>query len=125
MYFPAPDESIWVGMLRLVLAVPHSRSLKDKRHAVASVRDRLRAKGGLSVAEVGHLDSRSRAVLAAVIVGNDPQHLRSLLDGWAAEVERWHLAIVESRSVAVFRPPDPLTGSLSGDPPSRPGTDEL
>jgi uncharacterized protein YlxP (DUF503 family) len=42
MFLPAPDESIWVGVLRLSLLIPGARSLKDKRRVVAQLRDRPR-----------------------------------------------------------------------------------
>ena len=103
-FLPAPDESIWIGVLRLVLVVPGARSLKDKRRDVARVRDRLRARHNLSVAEVGHLDSPDRAVLAATLVSNDAVGLRSVLDRLAHEVESWMPAQIAQRSVMIFRP---------------------
>ncbi len=107
MYLPAADESIWVGVLRLALVVPGSRSLKDKRRAVAHVRDRLSSRDHLSVAEVGMLDDHVRAVLAVAMVSNDQRYLRSTLDALAHEVEGWGRVLVEGRELFVQRP-DPL-----------------
>lgn len=104
MLLPAPDESIWVGVLRLVIAVPASRSLKDKRRVVHQVRDRLRARRNVSVAEVGHLESHARAVLAVSMVSNEARHLRSALDAMAGEIADWHVGIVEEATVELFRP---------------------
>lgn len=104
MLLPAPDESLWVGVLRLVLAVPGSRSLKDKRRAVHQVRDRLRARRNVSVAEVGHLEHHGRAVLAVSMVANDARHLRSALDGIRQEIGDWHVGVVEESDVQVLRP---------------------
>ena len=57
-----------VGLCTLELQVPASSSLKDKRRVVRSVRDRLRSKFNVSVAEVGELDSWQFATIALVCV---------------------------------------------------------
>jgi uncharacterized protein YlxP (DUF503 family) len=101
MYLPAHDESAWVGVLRLGLVVPGARSLKDKRRGLAAVRDRVRARHGFSVAEVGHLEDTLRGVLLVATVGNEPRLLRSVLDGLAHEIEGWGQVVVESRHVEV------------------------
>ncbi len=79
-YLPAPDERIVVGLLRVVLHVPGSRSLKDRRRVVSSLKDRLVARHKASVAEVGHLEAHDRAVLAVTVVGNDARLVQSRLD---------------------------------------------
>ncbi len=85
-FLPAPDEAIHVGVMRLSLEVPGSRSLKDRRHGVRSVKDRLAARFGAAVAEVGHLENHQRCVLAVTIVGNDAVVVRSRLDQMRADV---------------------------------------
>ena len=104
MYLPAPDESIWVGVIRLVLGVPGSRSLKDKRRVVHQVRDRLRARRNVSVAEVGHLDHASHAVLAISMVSNEARHLRGALDGIVHEIGEWNVGLIEDVQVDLWRP---------------------
>lgn len=106
MMFLAPDEDTWVGALRLVLQVPASRSLKDRRRAVAHVRDRIRARGGFSVAEVGHLHDHQRAVMVVVTVSRAAGDVRRELDRLSYEVEQWGRVLVVSRSVRMFRPFD-------------------
>lgn len=101
MRFLAPDEAFWVGHLRLVLYVPESRSLKDKRRVVNQVRDRLRAGRNLSVAEVGHLEHHSRTVLAVAMVANDPRFLRSALDGVLSQIQAWHGFLIEEAGIEV------------------------
>lgn len=105
MYFPARDESIWVGVLRLGLVIPGSRSVHDKRRAMAHVLDRLRNRPELSAAEVGALSDHVRAVVAVAMVSSDARHVRRTLDGLAHEVESWGRVMVESRSVVIDRPP--------------------
>ena len=106
MLFLAPDEDTWVGVLRLQLRIPGSRSLKERRRAVAQVRDRLRARGGFTVAEVGHLHDHAQAVLAVATVSRDPTEVRRALDRVAHDVESWGRAFVTARDIRMFRPFD-------------------
>lgn len=103
-FLPAPDESLWAGVLRLELLVPGARSLKDRRRAVAHVRDRIRARGGLSVAEVGHRESHTHAVVAVGMVSSEARLIRSTLDTLSHEVEQWGRVRVLGRAVSVLRP---------------------
>jgi uncharacterized protein YlxP (DUF503 family) len=104
MFFEAPDESIWVGVLRLVLVVPGARSLKDKRRAIHQVRDRIRSRHELSVAEVGYLENHLRSVVAVAMVSSDQRLVQSTLDGIAHEVEGWGSVVVDERSLDIARP---------------------
>jgi len=52
-----------VGSLRVRLLVRQSRSLKDKRQVVLSIKDRLRNSFNVSVAEVDAQDHRQLVVL--------------------------------------------------------------
>ncbi len=69
-----------VGMLRLDLAVFGSTSLKDKRRAIRSLKDRLASRFNASVAEVDGLDSHQRAVLGVALVANDAAFVHGCLD---------------------------------------------
>jgi hypothetical protein len=60
-----------VAVLTLEILVEHSHSLKEKRHVVKSLKDRLRQRFNVSVAEIDGLDSWQRSVVAAVTVSGD------------------------------------------------------
>ncbi len=62
-----------IGVVTARLAVYEAFSLKDKRRVVKSLKDRLRNKFNVSVAETGAHDSRQRAVITAAIVATDTQ----------------------------------------------------
>jgi uncharacterized protein YlxP (DUF503 family) len=77
-----------VGVLTLELRLENSHSLKDKRHVVQSLKDRLRHKFNIAVAEIDYQDAWQRAAVAAVTVSSDHSHaekvLRSVEDEAAA-----------------------------------------
>jgi uncharacterized protein YlxP (DUF503 family) len=68
-----------VGVLTLEIFVEDSHSLKDKRHVVKSLKDRLRQKFNVAVAEIDGLDSWQHSVVAAVTVSNDRVHAEQML----------------------------------------------
>jgi uncharacterized protein YlxP (DUF503 family) len=69
-----------VGSLRVRLLVRGSRSLKDKRQVVQSIRDRLRNDFNVSVAEVGAQDHRQLIVLGLSAVGDEARSVKSTFE---------------------------------------------
>ena len=69
-----------VGTLRIRLAVYESYSLKDKRRAIQGVKERMRHRFNVSVAEVDARDARQRAVLGVAVVGTDTAGVHRSLD---------------------------------------------
>jgi uncharacterized protein YlxP (DUF503 family) len=68
-----------VGVLTLELHIEDAHSLKDKRHVVKSLKDRLRGKFNVSVAEIDFHDLWQRSLVAAVTVSTEQQHAERLL----------------------------------------------
>jgi hypothetical protein len=60
-----------------VLLAAHS--LKDKRHVIKSLVERLRNKFNVSVAEVEHQDEWQRAVLGIAMVASERRYVNSVL----------------------------------------------
>jgi hypothetical protein len=77
-----------IGLLELELHIPYAHSLKDKRMALQSVRDRLRRKFNVSVAETDHQELWQRAGVGVVSVGSDPGYLERQLELALEEVHR-------------------------------------
>ncbi len=69
-----------LGCLLLQIWVSDSRSLKDKRRVVKSLKDRLRNRHNVSVAEVAQQDSRAESTVIAVSVSPDVRQVRKVLD---------------------------------------------
>jgi uncharacterized protein YlxP (DUF503 family) len=66
-----------VGSRRVRMLIRESRSLKDKRQVVRSIKDRLRNKFNISVAEIEAQDHRQLAVLGMAMVCNEAQPIRT------------------------------------------------
>jgi len=78
-----------VGSLRVRLLIRNSKSLKDKRRVVLSIKDRLRNAFNASIAEIDEQDHRQLAVLGIAMVANDSREVTSALDRMV-EVLRGH-----------------------------------
>ena len=69
-----------VASLSWDLMLPGCSSLKEKRSVVRSLRDRLRHKFNVSVAETGMQDVHARAELSVALVASDGRMAESILD---------------------------------------------
>lgn len=63
--------------IKLVLRSAHS--LKDKRRIIKSLKDRMRNRFNVSIAEVAALDSHQLAVLGVAMVANSSRFTTSVL----------------------------------------------
>ena len=79
---------MFVGVLEVGLLIRESRSLKDKRRVVKSIKDRVRARLNVPISEGGDPDLRQRAVLAAVTVSGSRTHAESVLNDVLKIIDR-------------------------------------
>ncbi len=68
-----------VGVLTLELHVESSHSLKDKRQVVKSLKDRLRSRFNVAVAEIDGMDTWQWSVIAAATVSADRSYCEKVL----------------------------------------------
>jgi uncharacterized protein len=68
-----------VGVITFELRLDESHSLKDKRHFVKSLKDRLRGKFNVAVAEIDYQDLWQRGLVACVTVSPDQAHAEVVL----------------------------------------------
>ena len=73
-----------IAFLTLELRIEASHSLKDRRQVLRSVKDRLRAKFNVSVAELDPDDAWQRATIGVAAISSS----RDYLDGLMKNVER-------------------------------------
>ena len=68
-----------IGVLTLELRIEDAHSLKDKRHVVKGLKDRLRARFNVAVAEIDFEDTWQRALVAAVTVSSSRERAEQVL----------------------------------------------
>jgi uncharacterized protein YlxP (DUF503 family) len=76
-----------VGLLTLEIYIPDAHSLKDKRQVLRSLKDRLRARFNVAVAELDHQDAWQRSQVGIVTLSNNAGHLEQSLQAVFAEAE--------------------------------------
>ena len=74
-----------VGMLHVDVHVPNARSLKDKRAVLKSLKDQLRGRFNIAVAEVDPNEKWQRATVGVSAVGDERDYVAGLL----REVTQW------------------------------------
>ena len=70
--------TVAIARVTLVLAAAHS--LKDKRMVLRRLKDRVRDRFNVSIAEVDAQDVWQRAVVGITLVGGDRKHVESSID---------------------------------------------
>jgi len=83
-----------VGTCRIELEIPANRSLKGKRQVIKSIKDRVRSRFNVAVAEVDHLDEWQRATLGVACVGNNPRVVNEVLSKVVNLIEGYHQALI-------------------------------
>jgi uncharacterized protein len=85
------------------LSLPETETIKDRRRVARSIKDRIRQRFNVSVAEVADQDERHSVCIGCVMVGIDPRHLREGMEKVVRYVESLGLAEVVSDDVTVLR----------------------
>lgn len=70
-----------VATLEADFRIPGSDSLKSKRKVVKSLRDRIRARFPVAVAETGNQEFHARGMIGVAAVGENGAVLEQALDG--------------------------------------------
>jgi uncharacterized protein YlxP (DUF503 family) len=77
-----------VGLLTLEIHLPYSHSLKEKRAVLRKVRDRVRSRFNVAVAELDHRDVWQVATLGVVSISDSQPLLDAVLRDVLRESER-------------------------------------
>jgi hypothetical protein len=68
-----------IGVLTLELRIEHAHSLKEKRHVVKSLKERLRNRHNIAIAEIDYQDLWQSALISAVTVSSSRQMAEQIL----------------------------------------------
>jgi uncharacterized protein YlxP (DUF503 family) len=80
-----------IGVCKLDLRIPENHSLKEKRHVLRKLIDRVRTRFNVAISEVGDNDLWQRAQMGFCTVGNDRRHINSSLDKVIYFIEQMNL----------------------------------
>lgn len=90
-----------VGTCRLELRIPENSSLKGKRQILRSIKDRVRGRFNVSIAEVGYLEEWQRATLAVACVSNEAKIVDEMLNKVVDLIERHGEALLMDYDIDV------------------------
>ncbi len=76
-----------VGVLTLEIQLPYAHSLKEKRAVLRKIRDRLRVRFNVAIAELNHQDVWQTATLGVVSISDSQVLLDSVFRQVLAETE--------------------------------------
>lgn len=77
-----------VGLLTLELHIPDAHSLKEKRQVLRSLKDKLRRKFNVAIAELDHQDVWQRSLVGVVTLSNEDRHVQETLQKVLDEADR-------------------------------------
>jgi uncharacterized protein YlxP (DUF503 family) len=64
-----------IGVCTIELYLPENHSLKGKRHVVNGLKEKLKSRFNISVAEIDHLDVWQRATIGAVMINTNQVYI--------------------------------------------------
>ncbi len=77
-----------IGVLTVILEIPESDSLKDKRQILRSLLETMRNKFNVSAAEIGENDTWRRAEIGIACIGNSESLVNTILNKTIEHIER-------------------------------------
>ncbi len=69
-----------VGVLQTELFIPNAASLKEKRMVLKSLKDRIRKKYNVSLAETGYQEKWQRSQMAFALIGENEAFVQEALN---------------------------------------------
>ena len=97
-----PESAMRVALAKVEFFFPYTHSLKEKRHIIHKIKDRIFAEFKVSVHEVEHHDKWQRAQLGMALVGNDAVKLNALVDKILDKIEDFGLGEIIDSVVEVI-----------------------
>ncbi|MBL7995807.1 DUF503 domain-containing protein [bacterium] len=91
-----------VGVCELELFIHSSKSLKEKRFVLKSIKDQVKRKFNVSIAEVKHLDKWQLAGLGIATISNEKRVVQQTFDEIIKLIEFKGEAEIVSQSVQIY-----------------------
>jgi len=71
---------MFISILKVTLFIPGSQNLKDKRRVLKRIKDKMKNKFNVSIAEVDDMDLWQKSTMGIAVVGNDMAFTESMID---------------------------------------------
>ena len=94
--------SLKVGCCSLRFILHGNRSLKDKSRIVRSIKDRVKNKFNISVAEIGDQDAKNDLYLGIAAVSSDARYLDGLMNEVISFIDNMHLADIADQHIELI-----------------------
>ena len=94
---------MYVGCCSIKFFLHGNHSLKGKRRIVRTLKDRLKNKFNISVAEIGDQDVWQSLHIGIVAVNSDPQYLEGQVGKVVAAIEKMHLAEITDHQTQIIQ----------------------
>jgi uncharacterized protein YlxP (DUF503 family) len=91
-----------VGAAKIILRLYGNNSLKGKRHVVQKIKERIKNRFNVSVAEVSDLDLWQKAGIGVVTVSNDVKVVQSILNQVVDMVENTGLGQILDFEIQIY-----------------------
>jgi len=91
-----------IGLLQLEMLLPETRSLKDKRSVLSRIKNQVRNKFNVAIAELKYGDQWGRTLLGITTISNDGKIVHQLLDEVENLIENQFPIQILSRKVELF-----------------------
>ena len=76
-----------IGILSIDFFIPHAQLLKDKRIVIKSIKDRVRKKFNVSIAELDCDDKWQTSTCGISMIGNDQRYIDGCLQNILSQIE--------------------------------------
>ena len=91
-----------IGTCQVDLHLPESGSLKKKRQIVKRIKDRVKNRFNVSIAEVGDNELWQRATLGISVVSNDKKFANQVLNQVVEHINQENGVVVLDYSLEIF-----------------------
>lgn len=91
-----------VGILQMELMLAGSHSLKDKRSVLRRLKNQVRKKFNVSIAEVEHGNNFKRTLLAITTISVNSQQAKQVLEKTEKYIEMLSNSLVVARKIEMF-----------------------
>jgi len=92
-------DSFQIGLLTIDLHLAEAQSLKAKRQVIKSIKDRLKNRNNISIAEYGAMDKWQSAKLVICTVSNNHRHIEQNLQSVINQIDNWRLCEITRNKI--------------------------